>query len=283
MRDLKALLIVAVVTAIIYWGVEPYAHSVMHPKVAPADYSFQEMPKLAAGNAQNGQELVMTNCIACHSIKSEGFEMPMSEIDAANAYGVVPPDLSNAGAMYDSSFLAGFIKDPISATKLNHKFGDAKPYPMPGYDWMSDSDIADMVAYLKAISDKDYTGRVVFEESCARCHSMKYDNIAMGTPPEIIGKYMGTVPPDLSMMIRSRGEAYLHTFINDPQKHLKGTAMPRVGLNEEAEVKLVKYIESIGDSKKEERESLGVKVIIFMIVMSIIAYFWKVKVWREVH
>lgn len=91
MREIKILAIVIFFTAVTYWGVEPYAHSQMHPHVAPADFSFKEMPSLAVnGNIDNGKTLVEANCIACHSIKSLGFEAPMSNDDAAGAYGVVP-------------------------------------------------------------------------------------------------------------------------------------------------------------------------------------------------
>jgi len=282
-KDIKALIIVAIVTGIIYWGVEPLAHGVMHPHVEPAEYTFKDTPKLPAGNAENGATLVQSNCIACHSIKAQGFDAPMSELDSANSYGVVPPDLSNVGAIFDEGFLAGFIKDPVKATKLSHKFNDAKPYPMPGYGWMSDNDVADMVAYLKTIAKKDMSDKEVFVDACSRCHTLKYDKIAATTPKDIVTKYMGSTPPDLSMMIRSRGDEYLHTFINDPQKLLHGTAMPRVGLTEKAEKQVVDYMESIGDSKKAERDALGMKVIIFTIIMTVFAYLWKVKIWRDVH
>ncbi len=283
MRDLKALIIVAIVTGIIYWGVEPLAHGIMHPPVKAAEYDYKDTPILPKGDVANGATLVQTNCVACHSIKSEGFEAPMSDLDSANSYGVVPPDLSTAGSMYHEGFLAGFLKDPVKATNLSHKFTDSKPYPMPGYSWMSDSDIADMVAYLRSIAKSDLSGKEIFIDACARCHSLKYDKVFSSTPQDIVSNYMGSTPPDVSMMIKSRGAKYLHTFINDPQKLLHGTAMPKVGLTQEAEKKVVDYMESIGDSKKEERESLGVKVIIFTIIMTIFAYLWKVKIWRDVH
>ncbi len=54
------------------------------------------------------------------------------------------------------------------------------------------------------------------------------------------------------MMIRSRGEQYLHDFINNTQKLLPGTAMPRVGLTEAAQAKVVSYIDQVGDSKKKK-------------------------------
>ena len=42
MKQLVSFIVVVVVTAVTYWGVEPLAHSVMHPDVAPANFNFAE-------------------------------------------------------------------------------------------------------------------------------------------------------------------------------------------------------------------------------------------------
>jgi ubiquinol-cytochrome c reductase cytochrome c1 subunit len=288
MREIKILILVAIITGITYWGVEPYAHHVMHPEVAAPDYEYNDLGEIGAqGDAKRGSELALANCTACHGIKSQGFEAPMQPSDSAVAYGVVPPDLSNAGSIYSEKFMVNFMKNPVTATHLGHKFDkdytSGRMFPMPSYGWMNDQEIADIAAYFKSIAKQDISGKEIFEDACARCHSIKYDNIFATTPDENIKTYMGSIPPDLSMMIRSRGEHYLHTFVNDPQKLLEGTAMPRVGLNQESEDKLVTYLEEIGDSKKAERESLGVNIIIFTIIFTIFAYLWKVKIWRDIH
>jgi ubiquinol-cytochrome c reductase cytochrome c1 subunit len=83
-------------------------------------------------------------------------------------------------------------------------------------------------------------------------------------------------------MIRAKGEKYLTTFINNPQKHLQGTAMPRVGLKESTQDQVIAYMESVGDSKKDERERVGLYIIGFFIILSVFAYLWKKQIWREV-
>ena len=280
MKEIKALIIVLIVSGFIYWGVEPFAHSHLHPEVAPADYAFEDLKPLDAkeGDVAKGKELVIANCVACHGIKVEGVDAPFTPADALAAYGVVPPDLSSSGAIYEHNFLANFIKDPATAAKQTHKFDGN--HPMPAYNWMSDQEIVDMVAYLASIAPKEMTNKEVFVDACARCHDIKYDKMYADGG---LKTYLETKVPDLSMMIRSRSVDYLHTFINDPQKQLPGTAMPRVGLNEKAENQVVAYMESVGDSKKAERESLGYKMVIFMIIMGIVAYLWKRKIWKDAH
>lgn len=294
MRELKILAVVVAFTLVTYWGVEPFAHSQMHPHVDPADYKFTDVQedvkdvKALSGNAQNGAALVQANCTACHSIEKEGFPQLMDNASAAAAYGVVPPDLSTAGKIYNADYLAAFIKDPVKASKVGHKFQDGRVHPMPGYGWMQPQEIANMVAYLQSIAPAEMTNKEVFVDACQRCHGIKYGDMKGGsmaakTPDENIKAYMGKLPPDLSQYIRSRGESYLHTFVNDPQKHLEGTAMPRVGLTEEAETQAIKYMEEVGDSKKAEREALGPKFLIYLVIFAIFAWLWKASKWREVH
>ena len=316
MKELKAFLIVVIVTGAIYWGVEPYAHSVLHPHVEPANFDFAKEDvnlaktnvekaelalktakesgdkaviegatktleaakvsleeystfwadinsiELSKGDPTSGENLVVAaGCTACHSIKSAGFEPAMDDKSASEAYGVAPPDLSNIGYLYDGKFLAALIKDPAMALKVTHKFNDTNPFPMTAFYGAGgdlNQEIADIVAYFKSIAPKEMSDRDVFIESCARCHDMKYVNVFSYGNKQSISTYLGMTPPDLSMYIRSRDEPYLHNFINDTQKMLPGTSMPRVGLNEKAQKQVVEYMREAGDSKKDERETTGI-------------------------
>lgn len=294
MRELKILAVVVALTLITYWGVEPFAHSQMHPHVAPADFTFSDVQedikdiKALQGDAVNGETLVTSNCTACHSIVVKGFPAVMDNASSAAAYGVTPPDLSSAGKLYNADYLAAFIKNPAKASKVSHKFVEGRVHPMPAYDWMQPQEVADMVAFLKSIAPKEMTNKEVFSDACQRCHSIKYADMKGGTmaaftPNADIKHYMGKLPPDLSQFIRSRGHEYLETFVNDPEKNLEGTAMPRVGLNEEAQKQVISYLEDIGDSKKSQREELGPKFLIYLVIFAIFGFLWKASKWRDVH
>ena len=144
------------------------------------------------------------------------------------------------------------------------------------------ANISDKKQELNALKEH-YLNKATFKETCVRCHSMKYDDIAALTPQASMLGYMGAKAPDLSMMIRSRGEERLHKFINDPQKMLVNASMPRVGLNEASQKRVVAYMDSVGDSKKDERTFVGIVLISFMAVMAILAYLWKRKIWSDLH
>ncbi|HEF9727950.1 TPA: cytochrome c1 [Campylobacter coli] len=374
MRELKIFLVVVVFTALVYWGVEPYAHSVMKPHVAPANFDYaaedtayakgiiaekeialedakksndakriesaqkdldktkENLAKVeelwadvakidfTKGNAAKGKEFFNNNCFACHGVKEDDIAANITD----SSLGVIPPDLSSAGVIFDEKFLAALIMNPALALKVDHKFGDA--FIMTAYnsevsgdsEELVNANIADVIAYLKevglkfeakenatikqeaelkyskiedaneksALVEKEIAfakDKSTFIEACGRCHDIKYDNFFTPSNHNDLANYLGSVPPDLSMMIRSRGEQYLHDFINNTQKLLPGTAMPRVGLTEDAQVKVVSYLEKVGDSKKEERESTGIYIMIFFVILSIFTIGWKRSVWSKLH
>lgn len=280
---MKSLIIVVSITLLLYIGIEPLAHSIMHPHVPPADFSFKDVHSISLkGDEVKGKEAFVSNCVGCHSLNVDNIKAPMSDTEAAQSYGVVPPDLSSAGAIYDANYLVAFIKDPIKTAHIDHKFNDTHSYPMPSYAWMEEQEIVDIVAYLLAIAPTKLSNKTVFVDACGRCHSMQYDAFYALTSDETLKVYMGTKAPDLSMIIRAKNVNYLHTFMNEPQKFLVETSMPRVGLTQNSQKQVIDYLESVGDRKKDERENLGLKIILFTLAMAIVAYFWKVKIWREV-
>ena len=389
MREFKIFCVVAVFTALVYWGVEPFAHSVMSPHLAPANFDFEaedlsyaksvvetrqnelnlaqnELSKAAdkaaaqskvkvaenalnsakanleantalwarvkqidfkSGNAAQGKEFFAAGggmCSGCHGVKADGLAAPITD----SAAGVTPPDLSLIGAFYDEKFLAALILNPALALKIDHKFPDGSFSVMLPYnaDLSGDSEdvvsanIANLVAYFKEIAAnhqksvnssltselqakyaklegiseaekaefiaKDLAfenDKLVFVETCGRCHDMKYDKFTATSAKNDLKGYLGSVPPDLSMYIRSRTTEYLNNFINNTQKALSGTAMPRVGLTETAQKSVISYMEKVGDSKKDERQSLGLWIMGFFAFLSIFAILWKRKIWGELH
>jgi len=73
MRELKILVVVVFFSLITYWGVEPFAHSQMHKHIESEGFTYKNMPAVAEGDVTKGKELVMANCVACHSINSKMF------------------------------------------------------------------------------------------------------------------------------------------------------------------------------------------------------------------
>jgi len=310
MKELFILAVVTFFSLLTYWLVEPFAHSQMHAHIDSEQFAYADLPSLTKeGDATRGADTFMAGgCIGCHNVKALGMETGMSAKDSAAAYGVNPPDLSNAGAIYDARFLAAAINNPAHATMVEHKFSDTRPHPMPNFYGAGgdiEQETADIVAYLQSIAVKpeEVTPTMAFENACGRCHAVRYTNwTQMGEKPafkykkdelrydadvleyqDSVKAYMGKLPPDLSMYIRSRNEHYLSTFIENPQHLLKGTAMPRTGVTAESAEKVIDYLKMAGDPKAEERNEVGKSVMIFLVIFAIFAYLWKRQVWRDLH
>jgi len=246
------------------------------------------------GDAAAG-EAVYANCTSCHM---EG---------AAPMGGVTPPDLKTSGVLYERNYLIGLIKDPAMVSNIDHKFSAERPHPMDSVKYMvsTDEDIVNVIAYLQKIAPKqeELTPEMAFQDACGRCHNVRYKNwtligekvkfkdkrdelafdIKKLDAQEGITGYMGKLPPDLSMYIRSRGEHYISAFVEDPQQLLLGTSMPRVGVSAKSAEKVIAYLEEAGDPKAEERDRIGMYVMLYMILFIIFAFFWKKQIWKDLH
>jgi ubiquinol-cytochrome c reductase cytochrome c1 subunit len=180
---------------------------------------------------------------------------------------------------------------------------------MPAYNWMTPEEIASIVSYLKSIAKKDLTPKEVYVDACGRCHAARYDGKALGEEWTQIGqkerfkyekdslafdikvleyqdnlkKYMGKLPPDLSMILRARSANFLETFIENPQTQLEGSAMPAVGLTKDGYEKVMQHLENIGDPSKPERDALGIWFVLYAVIFTIFAVLWKKSVWKKLH
>jgi len=276
MKELKIFAVIAVIVLVGYYGIDIYAHHEMYGNLPKPDFHYLDLKDVdVKGNPERGKELFISNCQSCHSIEKEGLKAMMDADTAQSAFNVVPPDLSNVGAMVAQHFLFNFIKNPQNATK-NPKFA------MPPMSQLSDQQVMDIVIYLKYIASDNFTGKDVLKDACTRCHSIKYQKMKAFTKPEYLQRYLGKVPPDLSLKGKSKDREFLEAFINNPQSVLPGTAMPRLGLTEEATDKVINYLESIADPHKEERKRIGMWVLIYMMVGVVLTYLWKRKVWSSV-
>ena len=253
---------------------------------------------LLKGNVVQGETEFNNNCTGCHN----GMGMNMG--------GVIPPGLDHAGALYDKKYLVALLKDPAMASNVDHKYSDTSTHPMGSIKGsLLSQQIVDIIAYLKAKKGGEPTAKQAFMEACVRCHAIRYDKVTqLGDTPKTkeniktghdieamkyaqkvaeeqanIATYMGKLPPDLSMIIRARSSHFMETFIEDPQRQLAGTSMPRVGLSKAGYEKVHEYLMDIGDPSKPAREMAAPWVIGFFLIFTLLAYFWKKFQWKDLH
>ncbi|MEA3490735.1 MAG: c-type cytochrome [Campylobacterota bacterium] len=204
MKELKIFGVVAFFTLLLYWGVEPFAHSQMHKHVEFNGFKYdgvvdiQEAEQKVAKwkEAKNADKVKSAEATLAakktfwadvdkiSKLKGDvvageaGFAMCAGcHMDgAANMGGVIPPSLDHSGAIYDKNYLIALIKDPAMASNVDHKYADTMMHPMGSVSSMfpDAQQIADVVAYIKAKKAGEVTTKEAFSEACGRCHAMRY-------------------------------------------------------------------------------------------------------------
>ncbi|PHR81785.1 MAG: cytochrome c1 [Colwellia sp.] len=146
------------------------------------------------------------------------------------------------------------------------------------------------------------------------------DHITNTMPKKEAAKWFGTAPPDLTLEARLRSPdwiyTYLRSFYMDSERpfgvnntvfkdvgmpHVlqdlqgvssideHGNVSPAMGGNLSAEEydvvvrDLTNFLEYVGEPSKLERKSMGVKVLIFLFIFFIVAYFLKKEYWKDIH
>jgi len=132
------------------------------------------------------------------------------------------------------------------------------------------------------------------------------DRMTSLMPAEVRKESYGKIPPDLSLMAiaRKQGPQYIHTLLTgyyyredgETDNHLfPGIKMPDVLAyadmeteEERAEVEaqsrdVVAFLHWAADPNAEERRSLGVYVIIYLVIFTGLLYLLKRKIWSRIH
>jgi putative heme-binding domain-containing protein len=155
---------------------------------APTSPAAQALPDL-----EDGKRQFEANCSTCHGVDAGGQE---------------GPDLRGVPASLGDAMVQGIIRRGIPGTA------------MPGSSTVSDKQAADIVAYLRTLSDTNTSGNATGDpqkgdalyhsSGCPVCH--------------MIDGQGGSIGPDLSRIGAMRGPTSLKARLLDP-----GANLPRVG------------------------------------------------------
>jgi ubiquinol-cytochrome c reductase cytochrome c1 subunit len=229
--------------------------------------------------------------------------------------------------------------------------------PVPWETWRAGNSVADNESLQRGARN--------FMNHCIGCHSLKYmryqrmaddmriptavltanlvapgssnlDYITTAMPAADAANWFGKIPPDLSLIARSRSPDYLYrflkTFYSDPSRSTRSdnlayptTAMPAVLSDLEGvkaavfrDVKTtsggaattekvfdhfetispgnltpeqfdgfvrdtVNFLDYVGDPAQVERQSIGLWVVLFLLLLSAFAWMLKKEYWKDVH
>lgn len=130
------------------------------------------------------------------------------------------------------------------------------------------------------------------------------DTMSVNMSEEDAKRWFGTAPPDLSLIARSRSPDWVYTFLlsfHEDESSVTGwnntlfsdVAMPHVlyGLQRDQSPEeyentvrdVVNFLVYVAEPAKLVRYNIGIWVLIFMAVFTIVAYYLKKEYWKDIH
>ena len=130
------------------------------------------------------------------------------------------------------------------------------------------------------------------------------DQMDVNMSEEDAKRWFGTVPPDLSLTARSRSPEWIYTYLRSfhaDENSVTGwnndlfedVAMPHVLYKSQGDQspeeyneivrELTNFLVYVAEPVKLIRYSIGIWVLIFMGVFTVIAYFLKKEFWKDIH
>ncbi len=130
------------------------------------------------------------------------------------------------------------------------------------------------------------------------------DKVISAINTEKAKDFFGVAPPDLSLVARYKGVDWIYTFLRSFYKddsktfgvnnHIfNSTAMPDIlwALKKDStpseynnQVRdIVNFLDYVGEPVKIKRVWLGIKVLIFLVVLLLLTYLLKKEYWKDVH
>ncbi len=206
---------------------------------------------------QRGAKLFMNYCFACHSTGYQRYQRIANDLD-------IPENLMKENLIFTDSKIGELMVNSMDKKEGVKWFGNAPPdltleARLRGADWI--------YTYLRSFY-KDETRPFSVNNTV-------FPDVAM---PHVLEELQG-IPT-----------AIYETTVVDGVEHKKIVALQS---NEQGEMSsdeydnavldLVNFLVYAGEPNKLERESLGVWVIGFLIILFILSYLLKKEYWRDVH
>ncbi|MFT6987029.1 MAG: ubiquinol-cytochrome c reductase cytochrome c1 subunit [Psychromonas sp.] len=217
-----------------------------------ADYDLSDKASL-----QRGAKLFVNYCFACHSTGYQRYQRVATDLD-------IPADLMKKNLIFTNSKIGELMVNSMDTKEGAKWFGNTPPdltleARLRGADWI--------YTYLRSFY-KDETRPF-------SVNNLVFPDVAM---PHVLEELQGIPTP------------IYETILVDGVEHKKIVALESNGEGEmssdeydKAVLDLVNFLVYSGEPNKLERQSLGVWVIGFLIILFILSYLLKKEYWRDIH
>lgn len=178
---------------------------------------------LPAGRVAEGEKVFTQRaCKGCHSIRHKG--------------GQVGPDLTQLAVRRKPEWIENWLRDPSLVVPGTD---------MPTFEWESDQEMADLIAYLTSLATPvDHRGiiasasspeaageRLVAAFDCRACHRIQTEGRS---------RY-----PDLTHIGSKTYPEWEATWLKDPQAIKPGTFMPTFPMDDRARAAVAAYLHTL--------------------------------------
>ena len=247
---------------------------------ADTDWVMQPMePDLSdKASLQRGTNLYVNFCLGCHSLEHQRYERTADDL------GEIPHSLVEANLIHTNQKIGEHIRTSMNPEDAKAWFGATPP---------------DLTMVTRVRSPEwVYNFLLTFYADESRpfgANNKVFPNVGMphallplqGIQDEVC---YGTRPIDLLHdipIIRDEGTALQEFRESGPQlcpdlELRAGTGMYSVEEFQQAAFDIANFLHYVGDPTREEREQLGVYVILFLLVLLVLAYFLNRNYWKDV-
>ena len=275
----------------------PVASASEGPEVKPSSAPINPTD---VASLQRGAKLFVNYCLGCHSAQHMRYNRMVSDLHLTDK--LVVDNLIQRGALdrdgsYATDKIGDTMRTTLDRTEAKAAFGVVPPdlsveARVRGVDWL--------YAYLRGFyrDDKSTTG----------WNNLVFPNVAMPNvlwemsgPNRVVSKEFSTIEEAKGAMAQTHVVATLETVhpaagseqAKSAGKHgalyvVRYTEQEQPGsMNradyERAIVDIVNFMAYIAEPAKLERIRLGIKVLLFLAILFVFAYWAKREFWKDVH
>ncbi|NOU51857.1 cytochrome c1 [Pseudoalteromonas sp. JBTF-M23] len=222
------------------------------------------VPLMEAGNdltdkasLQRGAKLFMNYCLGCHQMQYQRYERTFRDIG-------IPTDIGQQQLIFDGSKVGSHIKNSIKKEDAAKWFGAAPPdltlvARVRGTDWI--------YTYLKSFY-KD-------ESRPFGVNNIIFPSVGM---PHVLQELQG-LPTPITEQVDEHG----HTVTKVVGTQTDGSGELSTDEYDQAARDITNFLAYVGEPSRLESEAIGYKVLGFLVILFILAFFLKKEYWRDVH
>ncbi|TMP45638.1 cytochrome c1 [Pseudoalteromonas citrea] len=206
---------------------------------------------------QRGAQLFMNYCLGCHQMQYQRYERTFRDIG-------IPTDIGQEQLIFDGSKVGGHILNAMDQDDAAKWFGAAPP------------DLT-LISRVKS-PDYIYTYLKSFYKDESRpfgVNNMVFPLVGM---PHVLQELQG-LPLPITEEVEEHGKMVTKVVGLETD----GSGEMSTDEYDHAARDITNFLAYVGEPSRLESESLGIKVLGFLLILFILAFFLKKEYWRDVH